>query len=99
MAEKTESSDSDQAKKKLIYSVVILSIAALLLAVFQVLPARFGIDLTGGKGGLTKPLAEEGLRKLSATYGAQPVVQLGVAPILIAVLASDPGEVAVGHAW
>ena len=47
MAEKTESSDSDQAKKKLIYSVVILSVAALLLAVFQVLPARFGIDLTG----------------------------------------------------
>jgi len=47
MADKKDSSDSDRAKKKLVYAVVLASIAALLLAVLQVLPAKFGIDLTG----------------------------------------------------
>ena len=56
----------------------------------------FRVDLTGGESSLTKPKAEEALRKLSVAYAAKSVVQFGVVPILISVLAGDPEILAIG---
>ena len=45
--EPDQATDSQQAKKKLFLAVAILAIAMVIVMVFQILPAKYGIDLTG----------------------------------------------------
>jgi hypothetical protein len=47
MTKMANNSVPDQAKKKLLVALAIASIAAALIAFFQILPAKYGIDPTG----------------------------------------------------